>query len=92
MRPLIKVSMAFLLNTIYISSPWPTKHNTNNVLYLSGHPSFPHGVHESLVVAYFDASTALRLPLFTSAFTSWLTGAFDVIHLRTTSKFSNSRR
>ena len=25
----------------------------------------------------FDASSALWLPLFTSAFTSWLTGAFD---------------
>ena len=42
--------MAFLLNTIYISSPGTTKHNANNVLYPSGHTTFPHGVHESLVV------------------------------------------
>ena len=27
----------------------------------------------------FDASTALRSLLFTSAFTSWLTGAFDLM-------------
>ena len=26
--------MALMLNMIYISSPGPTKHNTNNVLYL----------------------------------------------------------
>ena len=30
-----------------------------------------------ILESLFDASTALRLPLFTFAFTSWLTGAFD---------------
>ena len=40
----------FLLNTIYISSHGTTKYNANNVLCLSGHTSFPHDIHESLVV------------------------------------------
>ena len=40
--------VAFLLNTIYISISGTTKHNGNNVLYLSGRTSFPYGVHESL--------------------------------------------
>ena len=75
--------MAFLLNTIYISSPGPTKHNANNVLYLSGHTSFPHGVHESLVVeCSLMRVLRLRFPLFTSAFTSWLIGAFELIFMK----------
>ena len=72
--------MAFLLNTIYFSSPGTAKHNANNCLHHSGHTSFPHGVHESLVVE----CSLMRVLLygchhiFTSAFTSWLTGAFDL--------------
>ena len=27
-------------------------YNANNVLYLSGHTSFPHDIHESLVVEF----------------------------------------
>ena len=44
------------------------------VSYLSGHTSFPHVVHELLVLTQFDASTALRLPQFTSnsTFAGWL--------------------
>ena len=78
--------MAFLLNTIYFSSPGTTKHNANNVLYLSGDTSSPHGVHESLVVEYSLMRVLLygcyqNNIIFTSvfsAFTSWLTGAFDL--------------
>ena len=33
-----------------MSSPGPIKYNADNVLYLSDHNSFPHSVHESLVV------------------------------------------
>ena len=39
--------MAFLSGTIYIYIPGPTKYS-NNVLYLLGHISFPHGAHQRL--------------------------------------------
>ena len=35
-----------------------------------------HGFHKSKC-SVVDASIALQLPLFSSAFTSWLTGVFD---------------
>ena len=37
----------YLMQNKYFSSPGPTKHNANNVLYLSRQTSFPHGVHKS---------------------------------------------
>ena len=48
------------------------------IVYTSCIPAMGHGVHESM---WHSLSTALRLPLLTSAFTSWLTGAFDFLYL-----------
>lgn len=50
--------MGFFLNTIYVSIPWPTK---QNVLYLAGHTSFPHGAHESLYCLY---RSLMRVPRY----------------------------
>ena len=43
----------------YILTPGPTKHNANNVLYLSGHTLFLHGVHK-----FLDVECSLMRVLF----------------------------
>ena len=46
-----KSLFGFLVEYNLYFSHGTTKYNANNVLYLSGHTSFPHDIHESLVVA-----------------------------------------
>ena len=71
-RPLIKP-----LWLIFESGP--TKQNANNVLYVSGHTLFSHGVHEPLVVE----CSLMRVLLYPYRYSlphsrSWLTGAFTL--------------
>ena len=58
---------------MYISSHGTTKYNANNVLYLSGHTSFPHDIHESLVVE----CTLMRVLLYSPG--GWGYSGFQVM-------------
>lgn len=73
-RPRMRNKCAFidLSSNTYISIPGPAKHTANNVLYLSRGSHFIPAWRLRILVAWFDESTAVRLPLSTSTFTMHL--------------------